>query len=164
MGGKYNELKPVNKQLAFLVLVFHASLVIFLLSLAVAAFSFSLSSILGILAFVLLLAFIIAALLKGDLIIEGVKISPLASVWKMRDHSVIIATIFLLFTLYFGMNRLGIVPGIYSDEYPRAYFDMINNSSNAKKKAEEGGYTYEVFMEKYKTFIKRQAERAKNSN
>lgn len=163
MLAKFRELTIVNKSVAYMVLIFYASLVIFLLSLALVIFSASISFFLGILAFVLLLAFIIASLMRGGLIIEGVKLSAFTLIWKIRDHSVIIASLFLLFTLYFGMNKLGIVPGIYSDEYPKAYFEMVNNTDKAKKKTPDGRYTYEMFMEQYKDFIKHQADRTRNS-
>ncbi|HJS55016.1 MAG TPA: hypothetical protein VJ765_10740, partial [Chitinophagaceae bacterium] len=70
-----------------------------------------------------------------------------------------IVSFFLLFTLYFGFNRIGLLPGIYSDEYPKAYFELVNKATSKKEKPVDGKYKYEEFMEKYDQFLKNNTTR-----
>ena len=71
-----------------------------------------------------------------------------------QDHSIIIVCLFLLFSLYFGLNRIGILPGVYSDEFPKAYLELVNKASSGKAKPVDGKYKYEEFMDKYQQFLK----------
>ena len=49
---------------------------------------------------------------------------------------------------------MGVLPGIYSDEYPRAYFEMVDQAASKQEKQVDGKYKYEEFMEKYQQFLK----------
>jgi len=59
-----------------------------------------------------------------------------------------------LFSLYFGLNRVGVLPPIYSDEYPKAYFELIDQSATGKEKPVNGKYKYQEFIEKYHQFLR----------
>ncbi len=73
---------------------------------------------------------------------------------QFKDHSIIILSLFLLMAIYIGFNRIGVLPGIYSDEFPRSYFQLVNNAATGKEKPVEGIYKHELFKEKYDRFIK----------
>ena len=61
---------------------------------------------------------------------------------------------FLLLIFYFGLNKAGILPGIYSDEFPQAYFDLVNKAALGKEQPVNGKYSYEIFKERYDQFVK----------
>lgn len=145
---------PKNYFLAILVLVFHLSIILFLISLAMILFAPKIAEVTGILAFVLLLVFIAARFLKKDFLVDGENISAFSMVKNFKDHSIIIVSLFLLFSLYTGLNGIGVLPGIYSDEFPRAYFELVDKATSKKEKPVGGKYKYEEFMEKYDQFLK----------
>ncbi|HQW92222.1 MAG TPA: hypothetical protein PKY28_03945, partial [Ferruginibacter sp.] len=77
----------------------------------------------------------------------------------LKDHSVIIVSLFVLFSLYMGLNRIGLLPGIYSDEFPRAYFELVDKASSGKEKKLDGRYPYEDFKDSYDRFLEHQQQR-----
>ena len=154
MISRYNIFKPKNKLLSIHVLVFHSSIILFLFSIVLIPFAQKVAEALGTIAFILLVVFIIAGFLKKNLLVDGVKVSPFSMVINFNDHSVVIGSICLLFSLFIGLNKFGVLPEIYSDEYPQAYFDLVNKAVSGKEKPVDGKYKYEIFKEKYDQFLK----------
>ena len=151
---RYHHFKLKNSLLATLILVFHLSIILFLISLAIVSFAAKTAEYSGIGSFVLLLYFLIVGFLKKDLLVEGDKISAFAMVRKFKDHSIIIASLIIMFSFYVGFNKIGILPGIYSDEYPRAYFELLDKAATGKEKSTDGRYKHEDFMEQYQLLLK----------
>jgi hypothetical protein len=144
-----------NNSLSMLVVFFHVSIILFFVSLVIIPFAPKSSEVSGAIALVLLLVFIMAVFFKKQSLVEGVNISAFKMVRQFKDHSIILLSLFLLFSLYFGFNRIGVLPGIYSDEYPKAYFELVDNAASKKEKPVEGKYKYQQFMSKYEEFLKR---------
>lgn len=151
---RFRHFQPKNNFLAMYVLVFHLSIILFLISLAIVPFKPFIAEVTGAAALVLLLSFVVAAFFRKDLMVDGEKVSALNTVKYFKDHSIIIVALFLLFSFYFGFNKIGFLPAIYSDEYPRAYFELVDKATSKKEKPVDGKYKYEEFMEKYQQFIK----------
>lgn len=154
MLNRYRYLQPKNSYLARLSLLFHLSIILFLSSLALLPFSPGIARILGVIAILLLLVFLAAGALRRNLLVEGEKISAFSMVRRLRDHSIVIISLFLLFTLYIGLNRMSLLPGIYSDEFPKAYYELVDKATSKKEKPVDGKYNYEEFKEKYDEFLK----------
>ncbi|HSU27237.1 MAG TPA: hypothetical protein VLJ68_02570 [Chitinophagaceae bacterium] len=144
-----------NLRLALLGLIFHLSIVFFLVSLVLIPFAGKKSEWSGMAGFALLLIFMLGALIKRNDLVEGEKTTAVQMVTGYRDHSIILASIFLLFSLYAISSRAGLLPPIYSDEYPQSYFDLVNKASTGKEKSVDGKYQYQRYMEKYNQFLKR---------
>jgi hypothetical protein len=108
----------------------------------------------GMAAFALLLVFIIGAFVKRDDLVDGNKVITMQMVTGYRDHSIVFASLFLLFSLFAAFNKAGLVPGIYSDEFPKAYFELVDKATSRKEKPVDGKYKYQEFMEKYDQFLK----------
>jgi|SRR5688572_13757468 len=151
---RFNHFQSKNSFLALLVLIFHFSIILFLISLATVPFSPKVSEFTGAGAFILLLFFLLAGFFRRDLLVDGEKVSAFTMVKRFKDHSIIIVSLFLLFSLYVGFNRIGLLPGIYTDEFPRAYFELVENATSKKEKPVDGKYKYEEFMKKYEQFLK----------
>jgi hypothetical protein len=58
------------------------------------------------------------------------------------------------FFLYVGFNRIGVLLDIYSDEFPRAYFELVDKATSKKEKPVDGKYKHEEFMERYQRFLR----------
>ncbi len=150
---RYRRLVARNRRLAWLGVLFHLSIILFLVSLIMVPFAAQKGEWAGMAAFAILLVFIIGALLKKDDLVDGQRVSAMQMITGYRDHSIILASIFLLFALYTGFNRLGVLPGIYSDEYPRAYFKLVDDATSKKEKPVNGKYKYQEFREEYEKFL-----------
>jgi hypothetical protein len=151
---RYQHFERRNNFLSMLLLLYHSSIILFLGSLALVPFAPKIGEFSGAAALILLLVFIIAGTFKKNLLVDGEIVSAVKMVRRFRDHSVIIVSLFLLFSLYVGFNRVGILPDIYTDEFPRAYFKLVDEASSRKEKAVGGRYKYEDFMEEYQLFLK----------
>jgi hypothetical protein len=62
--------------------------------------------------------------------------------------------LFLLFSLFTALNKADLLPGIYSDEYPRGYNALVNGTASGKEKTADGKLKHEAFMEQYKLLMK----------
>ncbi len=151
----FRHVRPKNTLLAIIVLGFHLSIVLFLISMISVPFFSTLSLIAGGLAFALLIAFLVAGFFARNILIEGEKVSALKLVAQAKDSSIIIITLFFLFSLYTGFTSIGAIPGIYSDEYPQAYQELVNRAESGKEIPVNGRYKHQDFKEKYDQFLKR---------
>ena len=150
----FREVQPKNNLMAIIIVVFHLSIILFFGSLVMVPFYQKISEVTGIIAFILLLGFIVMGLVRKDLMVDGEKISSFRMVSHFKDHSIVIGVLFLLFSLYIGFNRIGLVPGIYSDKFPQAYFKLVYDATKQNEKPVNGEYKFEEFMDKYKQFLK----------
>lgn len=150
---RYNEFRNKNKVLSALVIVFHLSIIFFLASLALVPFLPVIAESIGIASFVLLMLFILVGFLKKNLLVEGEPLSAFQMIRQYKGHSIIIITLIIMLSFYVGFNKVGILPGVYSDEFPRAYFKLVDDATKGKEKAVDGTYKHEEFMDQYKKFI-----------
>ncbi|MFZ9387280.1 MAG: hypothetical protein ACO25B_05310 [Chitinophagaceae bacterium] len=152
---RYRRLVGRNKRLAILGLIFHLSLILFLVSMVLIPFAVQKAEWIGFCAFALLLVFIIGALVKQDDLVEGNRVSAIQMITGYRDHSIVLASLFLLFSLFAAFSKAGIIPGIYSDEFPRAYYELMNKPGSQREKTEDGKYKYQEFLDQYQFLLKR---------
>jgi hypothetical protein len=150
---RYRYFARRNGFLAKLVLVFHLSILLFLMSIAMLPYFPLTAEVTSAIAIVLLAIFFVIGATRKNLLVNGEKIPAFKMVRQLKDHSIIIISLFLLFSFYFVFNKAGLLPGIYSDEYPRAYFKLVDDASTKKEKPVDGRYRHEEFMEKYRQFI-----------
>lgn len=151
---RFRQLQLKNSLLAMLVLVFHLSIIVFLISLVLVPFAPKIAEVAGAGALILLLGFIVAGFFRKDLLVDGENISAFKMVTHFKDHSIIIVSLFLLFSLYVGLNRIGVLPVIYTDEFPQAYYKLVNDAASKKEKPVDGRYKHEEFKKKYDQFLK----------
>lgn len=161
MTFRFRHFQSRNIFLSRLLVAYHGSIILFLGALAMMPFAPKIGEAVGAAALILLIGFIVAGVLKKNLLVDGENVSADKMVRRFRDHSVIIVSLFLLLSLYIGFNRIGILPDIYSDEFPRAYFKLVDDASSRKEKSADGKYKYEEFMEKYQQFLKHHNDKGK---
>jgi hypothetical protein len=154
MINSYHFMKRKNKSLAMLVVVFHLTIILFLLSLVMLPFLPITAEVTGAGALILLMVFIVATIFQKRFLIDGQFTSAFNIVTRFKDHSIVIISLFMLLSLYFGFNKIGLFPGVYSDEYPKAYFELVDNSVLKKEKADNGKYKHEEFKDKYDQLLK----------
>jgi hypothetical protein len=158
---RYRLLQPKNNLLAILILIFHFSIILFIISLVLVPFAPTPGEYAGTGAFALLLLFLIIAFYKRKLLVDGENVSAIKWVTRFKDHSIVIVSLFLLLTLYVGFNRIGVLPGIYADQFPQAYYKLVNDAVSRKEKPVDGRYKHEEFKKKYDQFVERNGIRHK---
>jgi hypothetical protein len=151
----WNTLKEKNKFMGMLVALFLGSIVAYSVSMTIVPFVSRASEPAGALGFGLLLLFLTIALLKGEMLVEGERLSAFAYVARLKDRSIVLATLFLLFTAYMGLTKINAIPKMYSDEFPQAYFELVQQAELGKEQPINGKYRHEEFKEKYELLISR---------
>lgn len=149
----FKEISPKNRVLALLVLCFYASLILYILSMTVIPFLPVFSEVFGILAFILLIIFAVISYWKKQMHYGADKASSISVIVGNKDRSIFLMSLFLLFTVYMGLSKIEVLPKMYSDEYPQAYFELVNKAEMGQDEAVEGKYKHEEFKEEYEKFL-----------
>lgn len=141
-----------NKTLAYLTIIFRASIILYLFSMTIVPFVYMLSEPAGEAAFALMIVFVTASYMRRGLMINGERVSGFKAVIEWKDHSLMLMALFLLFTAYMGLTKVNAIPKMYSDELPQAYFELVKQvegqkSLNSTTKPEAFKKAYEQFVE-----------------
>lgn len=155
LAQSFGRLKPGNIALALLIMVFHLSVILFLFSLVVAPMLPQVSEYMAMVAFVLLDGFLITSVFKKHFFIDGENTSAFKVISLFKDRSVILISLFFIVALYTGFSRIGVLPKLYSDQFPQAYFKLVSNAESGKEKPVNGKYQHEEFKAKYDQFVER---------
>jgi hypothetical protein len=153
--SSYRTLVLKHKVMAWTVLLFHASIILYTFSMVLAPLYPLFSEPAGILAFLTLIAFTISGIASKDILIDGEKQAVFSFVNRFRDHSIILIAVFLIFTGYMGLTKFGVVPRMYTDEYPQAYFQLVNKADEGLEDPLNGRYQHQEFKEMYDRFVSR---------
>jgi hypothetical protein len=144
-----------SQTLAWLVSLFYGCIILYVFSMTIVPFVPQLAEPSGGAAFALLIFFIVISVMKKSMIVEGEKTSSLKYVTRFKDRSVLLILLFLLFTGYMGLTKIGALPKMYSDEFPQVYFDLVNQAESGKEKPVNGKYKHDEFKEVYDRFVER---------
>ena len=153
MIARYNDLREKNIFLALMSLLYHVSLILFLASLSLVPVAPEFTQYSSVAAILFLALFLVAGYLKRDNIVDGEKYSAWFMARRFKDHSILVLSIFILFSLYVGLNRFGILPGLYADKFPRSYYQLVNKAATKEEKPVEGKYKHELFKEQYERLL-----------
>jgi hypothetical protein len=149
----FKEIIQKNKVLAWLVFCFYAALKLYILSMTVTPFLPLFSEVFGIIAFALLVIFVIISYNKKEIYYGAEKGTSISFIAMNKDRSIVLMSLFLLFTVYMGLSKLEVLPKMYSDEFPQAYFELVNEAEVRKDGLDEGKYQHEVFKENFENFL-----------
>lgn len=153
MSEEYKKLINENRILAWLVIIYHLSIILFILSMIAVPFISWIGQPLGAIAFVLMIFFLGISYFKGEMFFKGENVSSFEIIIHAKDRSPVLATLFILFSLYTGLTLVGVLPGMYSDEFPQAYFEMVNKSETGLEEPVDGKYRHEEFKKQYDQFL-----------
>lgn len=142
---------------ALLIVGFYVSIVLYVLSMVAVALFPPVSEPSGMIAFGLLLLFIAGSIVNRNMLIDGEKVTSIQWLGKSNDSSMVLMTLFLIFSLYLGLTKINLLPKMYSDEYPQAYYELINKAESGKDRPVNGKYRHEQFKAAYDSFVKRNA-------
>lgn len=151
----WNTIRVKNNGLAISVCIFYASIISYITSMTMVPFFPGMAEPAGTMGFALIIIFVVVALVKKKFMVDGEKVSAFRFVYRFRDRSPVLIALFILFTGYMGLTKVGAIPKIYSDEFPQSYFELVNRAESGNEEALEGKYSHEEFMERYNEFVNR---------
>lgn len=151
----YKATESQSKLMARLIVLYHGSIIFYVVSMITVAFIPKLSEPTGGIGFVMIVLFTLLSFSKREILIGSEKLSPFQFVQRFKDRSLVLITLFLLFTLYMGLTKFRILPKMYSNEFPQAYFDLVNSAETGKDQKSNGKFKHEDFKEMYDQFVDR---------
>src|SRR4029077_3061648 len=99
----------------------------------------------GGLALILVFIFLLTSLIRGQFLIEGENRSAFSIIAGFKDRLYLLLSLFIIFSLYLGLSASGILPKLYSNKFPQAYFELVNNAETGKEKPVGGEFKYQEF-------------------
>jgi hypothetical protein len=161
MVQAYSSVKTESKKLGWLIIVFYGSIILYSVSMVTVPFFPSLSETAGIIAFGLLLVAAAASLISKTILINGERLSGVQFVLKLKDKSGVLIVLFLLFTCYTGFTKIGLIPAMYSNEFPQGYYELVDRAETGKEKPVDKKFRHEEFKAQYDRFIDRNSSSKK---
>lgn len=139
----------------FMMIMIHSSIVMYITSMILVPFFPRYSEPFGIAGFILFIGFFVIAIVVRQIINNDENIPIIQYLTRIKDRSIVLIAIFMIFTAYMGLTKIGLVPKMYTDEYPKAYFELVNRAESSNEKSVNGEYKHEEFKEMYDKFINR---------
>jgi len=149
-----NRILCVNSIFYYLSVIFYTS------SMVIVIVNPLLSEPLGGLGFGFILLYVVGGLYYSKLFYQGEKYSALNYLNKFKTKSILIVTIYLLFTAYMGLTKFDFIPQLYSKEYPQVYLRLVQDAESGKEKPVNGKFKHELFKSEYDQFVKRSSQQS----
>lgn len=149
----YNNVKLYSGNLSLLILIFYGSLMLYLISLVTVPFLPAVSEPIGMVALAFMVLAGVGNLVVGDILVNSERTTAFQFALRLRDRSMVLLTLFLLFTCYMAFTKFDLVPRLYSDEFPQSYYQLVNQAETGKEVQVNGKFKHEIFKEHYDSFL-----------
>lgn len=154
----WNVLQKKSTSLAVLAIIFLGSITSYIISMTLVPFIPGIAEPFGAAGFFFLIVFLTGGLIKRQMLVDGERLSAFTYVSRVRDRSIVLASLFVLFTGYMGLTKIGFIPRMYSDEFPQKYFELVDLAESGKEKPVEGKFRHEEFKRQYDLLVSRHIE------
>lgn len=147
-----------NKTLATNFGFFYASILLFLLSIALrskAAWSLGL----GVLALITAFPFFISVARQKKFEIDSKSVSLLHFIMVSKNKAGLLFLFFISSALFTGLNYWGVIPAIENVDRPKDYIELINQAETGKEKPVDGKYQHEKYKEAMTKFLERHGKK-----
>jgi len=148
-------ISPKDKTLAMLILFAYLSIILFCIAMVEITFKPRIARWTGALALLLVIIFLLGGLLKRHFLWDGENRSAFSIIARFKDRIYLLLSLFIIFSLYFGLSSANILPKLYSDKFPQAYFQLVNDAESGKEQPINGEFKYQVFKKSYDRFVER---------
>jgi hypothetical protein len=133
--------------------IWYLALICFILSFCLAPYLFRSSSVFSTVGAVLAIGFLGMAFIGRNYLVEGTSQNAWSWILGLKDRSPLLIVLFLLMALHFSLMRAGILPKLYTDDYPQAFYDMERGPSGKDGKGSRD--EHRPFKRAYDEFVKR---------
>lgn len=151
-----------NKILTISFYMVYGAVILFFLSMSMTFLNERISVILGGISFGLTIGFWILYFIKGRATIykeERVLIIP--EIFKFGTLSPIIFTMIIMMSIYVGLNRVNMIPDIYTGELPVRFMDLEQKAIKGELEPVDGVMKHEIYWEEYQQFLQYMRDREK---
>lgn len=153
MGMTFPRMLKQSSYLAGMVVLFYGSISLFILSMTITPFYPVMAEPAGIAAFILIIIFAAVSLVKKQVFYQGEKINAIKLATRAEHRTVVLLSLFVLFSLYIGLNKINVIPAVYSDEFPKVYFELVNRAEAGEDTSADDLYHHDRYKEEYDRLI-----------
>ena len=151
----YRHYDSKNRIFAILLATFYIAIVVFFLAMAMTSFNAGWAKITGGIALILIFGALLFSLFNGNFLVMGEKTTSVKTIAGFRDRYFLLISLFILFAIYIGFSGSGVLPKLYSDKYPQAYYQLVNRAESGKEKPVDGRFEYETFRKNYDQLLEK---------
>jgi hypothetical protein len=151
----YRQYDSKNRIFAILLAAFYLAVVVFFLAMAMTSFNAGWVKITGGIALILIFGALLFSLFNGNFLVMGEKTTSVKTIAGFRDRYFLLISLFILFAIYIGFTASGVLPKLYSDKYPQAYYQLVNRAESGKEKPVDGRFEYETFRKNYEQLLEK---------
>lgn len=151
----YGSFRADNIILGRIILAFYLSIICYMISMTITPFLPLLGEPFGALGFLFIVVFIIGNFRFGEFSIRDERTTALQIIGRFKDGSVIMVIMFVIFTAYMGLTKFDLLPTLYSNQYPKAYYELVRSAESGLEKPVEGQFRHEMYKEQYESLISR---------
>jgi hypothetical protein len=112
-----------------------------------------LSNNLIVVALVMSIICLVMALMNRRFLINGTEETAWSWMLARKDRSALLMVLFTFMSLYLVLSSSGILPPLYSDEYPPAFYTMQDKRDNGAKPG--ASIDHREFKREYLHFVER---------
>ena len=140
----------------------YGAVILFFLSMSLTFLNKNLSVLLGGLSFGLTLGFWLMYLIKGPATIYNEeRVLMIPEIFKFKTLSPIIFTMIIMMSVYVGLNKVNMIPDIYTGELPVRFMELEQKALEGELEPVEGEFKHEVYWNEYQKFLTYMREREK---
>jgi hypothetical protein len=137
---------------AFKILYYWA-LILFVISFAVSDIAYRFSNTLVVLALAAGLVCFVLVLMNRKFLVNGTEETDLSWVLARKDRSALLMVMLTFMSLYLLLSKAGVLPQLYSDEYPPAFYTLQDKRDDGAKAGKS--IDHREFKREYLHFVER---------
>jgi hypothetical protein len=134
-------------------ITYYIALILFIVSFAISDVLYRLSNTVMLLALVVGLASLAMALMNHRFLVNGTEETAWSWTLARKDRSALLMVLFIFMALYMVLAGSGILPPLYSDEFPPAFYTMQDTRDDGAKAG--ASIDHRAFKREYLHFVER---------
>ena len=132
----------------------YGAVILFFFSMSLTFINERISVILGAVSFSFILGFWTLFVLKGPAtILKEERVLIIPEIFKFNTLSPVIFTMIILMSVYVGLNKMNMIPDIYTGELPVRYMDLEQKVIKGELKPVYGVFKHDIYWEEYQKFL-----------
>lgn len=147
--------KGVRGQLAT---IYIAALFFFLVSLGLAPINAKIAEISGMAGFGLIFLVFGYATFRPVIHYKEKEQSTFRYLASIGRNGIVIATAFILMSVYIGLRDFGLIPELYTNSKPQKYIQLVKMAESGEEEPKNGKYLHEEYAWEMETFLKKYEE------
>ena len=134
-------------------ITYYLTLIVFIISFAISDVAYRLSNNLVVVALVMAVVCLVMAVMNRRFLVNGSEETAWSWALARKDRSALLMVLFTFMSMYMVLSSAGVLPLLYSDEYPPAFYTMKDTRDDGAK--DGASMDHRAFKREYLHFVER---------